>query len=92
MSDKEKKASLCELVIRQTDYDSETAIAKLNEFDMDVEAVIRDYLGPAPRTRSPRKSLNQRIYKEIRSFMNCADHAGVNNNGNKDGAKGEDTK
>jgi hypothetical protein len=62
-------AVLCEMVTRQTDYDEDTALAKLKEFDMDVEAVVRDYLGPAPRTRSPRKSLNQRIYREIRGFM-----------------------
>ena len=67
--------SLCEMVTRQTDYDHDTALSKLQQFGMDVEAVVRDYLGPAPKNRSPRKSLNQRIYREIRGFMDATSEA-----------------
>lgn len=60
---------LCDKVMRQTDYDREVAREKLFAFDMNLTAVVRDYLKPLPKTPAPEKSLNQRIYKEIRTFM-----------------------
>ena len=47
----------------------ESAREKLLEFDMDLTAVIRDYLKPPPKAPAPEKTLNQRIYQEIRTFM-----------------------
>ena len=63
---------LCDKAMRQTGYDREVAREKLLEFDMDLTAVIRDYLKPPPKAPEPEKSLNQRIYQEIRSFMDVA--------------------
>ena len=60
---------LCDKAMRQTDYDREVARDKLLEFNMDLTAVIRDYLKPPPKALAPEKSLNQRIYQEIRAFM-----------------------
>lgn len=67
--DNNELARLSETVMRQTDYDREKAEGKLVEFDMNVEAVIRDYLKPPPKEPEKPKSRNQQIYKEIRSFM-----------------------
>lgn len=60
---------LCDKVMRQTGYDRKVAREKLLVFDMDLTAVIRDYLKPPPKAPAPEKSLNQRIYQEIRTFM-----------------------
>ena len=60
---------LCDKAMRQTGYDREVAREKLLEFDMDLTAVIRDYLKPPPKAPAPERSLNQRIYQEIRTFM-----------------------
>jgi len=60
---------LCDKVMRQTGYDRDVAREKLLDFDMDLTAVIRDYLKPPPKAPLPEKSLNQRIYQEIRTFM-----------------------
>ena len=60
---------LCDKVMRQTGYDREVAREKLLDFDMDLMARNRDYLKPPPKTPEPEKTLNQRIYQEIRTFM-----------------------
>jgi hypothetical protein len=60
---------LCAKAMRQTDYDVVQAREKLLEYNLDLTAVIRDYLNPPPKVESEPKSLNQRIYKEIRTFM-----------------------
>jgi hypothetical protein len=70
--DRPQLEELCDKVTRQTGYDREVAREKLLEFDMDLTAVIRDYLKPPPKPQLPEKSLNQRIYQEIRSFMDVA--------------------
>ena len=60
---------LCEKIMRQTNYDMTTAKEKLKEFNFDIMNVIRDYLKPKPQKQNEPKSLNQKIYKEIRNFM-----------------------
>ena len=65
----DKLTSLCETIMRQTDYDRTVAEKKLIEFDMNVMDVIRDYLKPRPKKPVKSKSVNQQIYKEIREFM-----------------------
>ena len=37
---------LIEIVVRQTDYDSEKALVKLQEFEYDALKVIRNYMNP----------------------------------------------
>ncbi len=63
--------SLHSIVMRQTDYDEETAINKLKEHNNDVLAVIKEYLGPKKEIDKC-KSINQMIYGEIRTLMDDA--------------------
>lgn len=57
-------------ILRQTDYDEETAFKKLCEFKDPVK-VVSDYLGVKPRLdpHSQTQSKNQMKYGEIRKFM-----------------------
>ncbi len=54
-----------EMVVRQTNYDKETAEKKLSEFNNDPIQVIKDYLGITEK-KAPIKSINQEIYKQLR--------------------------
>jgi hypothetical protein len=65
-----------ELVMRQTDYDSETAEKKLKEHNNNVLSIIREYmLGSVKKEeqiQEVKKSVNQQIYHEIRNLMDDA--------------------
>lgn len=65
---------LRDLVIRQTNYDEETAIKKLEEHNGDVISIIREYMGPSKKKEknSSSTSTNQIIMKEIRTMMDDA--------------------
>jgi hypothetical protein len=65
-----------EVILRQTDYTFEQAREKLLEHNNDYMAVIRSYLKQGLTSTTPMAkplSMNQQIYKEIRSFMDEAD-------------------
>ena len=65
-----------EVILRQTDYTFEQAREKLSEHNNDYMAVIRSYLKQGLTSTNPIAkplSMNQQIYKEIRSFMDEAD-------------------
>ena len=65
-----------EVILRQTDYTFEQAREKLIEHNNDYMAVIRSYLKQGLTSTTPIAkplSMNQQIYKEIRSFMDEAD-------------------
>lgn len=74
MEKREKqKLYLRDLVMRQTDYDEETAVQKLEEFKGDVMAIVREYMGPAKKVeQNTPTSTNQVIMKEIRTMMDDA--------------------
>jgi hypothetical protein len=55
-------------ILRQTEYDEETAFNRLCELKDPVK-VVSEYLGVKPRPESPAKSKNQMKYGEIRKFM-----------------------
>lgn len=58
---------LVKIVKRQTNYDDDTAMVKLKEFNNDIENVIRDYNGTLQQTKvEPTLSSNQKIFKAIR--------------------------
>ena len=57
--------SKIEMVVRQTNYDKETAEKKLIEFNNDPIQVIKDYLGITEK-KVPIKSINHEIYKQLR--------------------------
>ena len=61
-----------EIIMRQTDYSYEEAKNKLQLHNNNITEVIRLYLKPetsdTPEIK-PQLSMNQQIYKEIRSLM-----------------------
>ena len=62
-----------EIIMRQTDYTYEEAKNKLQLHNNNITEVIRLYLKPETSDISPeikpQLSMNQQIYKEIRSLM-----------------------
>ena len=67
------RITLRDLVMRQTDYDAETAMQKLKKYDGNVMMIIREYMGPSKKIESNNPtSTNQVIMKEIRTMMDTA--------------------
>lgn len=63
-----------DMILRQTNYNKETAEQKLKDHTGDILSVIREYMGPS-RVNKPcsnMRSVNQQIYKEIRGMMDEA--------------------
>ncbi len=54
-----------QMIMRQTDYDQETAEQKLAEHHDDPIKVIKAYLGITEK-KAPVKSVNQEIYRQLR--------------------------
>lgn len=65
---------LVELIMRQTNYDKDVAEQKLKDHNNDYMQVIREYMTPSNKKPvcTTRLSVNQQIYKEIRSMMDDA--------------------
>lgn len=69
------------MIMRQTDYDEDTAAAMLRKYDGRYDAVIRGYLTGNPllpeRNDDEDKTVNQRVFGQIRSYMDgaAADYA-----------------
>jgi hypothetical protein len=57
-------------VMRQTDYSENVAREKLKEHNFDEIATIKAYLGITEKKALPVKSVNQEIYKQLRSRLN----------------------
>jgi hypothetical protein len=57
-------------VMRQTDYSENLAREKLKEHNFDEIATIKAYLGITEKKALPVKSVNQEIYKQLRSRLN----------------------
>lgn len=64
--------NLRSLVMRQTNYDEETAIKKIIEHDLDVMKVIREYMNVSNTSKTTSKSTNQLMYGEFRKFLDDA--------------------
>ena len=65
-----------QIILRQTDYTYDIAKAQMTLHNNDYQAVIRAYLKqglPVETAVIKPLSMNQQIYKEIRSFMDDAD-------------------
>jgi 5'-3' exonuclease len=58
-----------QIVLRQTDYTQEQAREKLKEFGFDEIATIKAYLGITEKNAPQIKSVNQEIYKQLRSKL-----------------------
>jgi len=62
-----------QIILRQTNYTSEQAKEKLQQFNFNEEEVIRDYFGVSNKI-TPQKitSVNQTIYKQLRGYLDGA--------------------
>jgi hypothetical protein len=59
-----------QLIIRQTNYDTEIALNKLKQFNYDHISVIKDFMGIPIHKQEKIKSVNQEIYRQIRYKLN----------------------
>ena len=59
---------MCKMVMRQTAYTYTEAKEKLQESNNNYLKVIQEYLGKTVK-KEETKTVNQKIYKEIRTFM-----------------------
>jgi len=59
-------------VIRQTDYNEDTAREKLLQHNFDEIATIKSYLGITQKVIPLIKSVNQEIYKQLRYKLNSS--------------------
>ena len=57
------------MIMRQTTYDREMVIKKLAEHNNDVFKLLRDFMRIPDRKDANKISLNQSIYKEIRTTL-----------------------
>tara|TARA_B100000927_G_C16475940_1_gene473349 strand:+ start:11746 stop:12315 length:570 start_codon:yes stop_codon:yes gene_type:complete len=64
-----KENKLIDIVMRQTTYDKDTAYLKLKEENGDFQQVIKKYLGFKENKTQDNRSTNQKIFYEIRNFM-----------------------
>jgi len=62
----------CGVVMRQPDYDEEKAMAKLIEHDLNVMAVVKEFLGVVERVEVDNRTTNQKVFGEFRKFLDDA--------------------
>jgi hypothetical protein len=60
---------LIQMVMRQTTYSEEEAITKLQENDNDIFKVLRDFMRIPENKTMKKTTINQTIYKEIRTTL-----------------------
>ena len=69
----EKEIKLINILKRQTDYDEETIIQKMKEFNNNIEKIILDYNNVDIEKRKNEEfsnlTSNQKIFKSIRDFF-----------------------
>lgn len=58
-----------QIILRQTDYNEEYAREKLKEHNYNEISVIKSYLGITEKKAPPVKSVNQEIYRQLRSRL-----------------------
>jgi hypothetical protein len=58
---------------RQTDYTYEFALQKLQEFDMDKELILKEFIGiDVVHPNDTYKTTNQKMFSEFRNFLDDA--------------------
>ena len=68
----ERIEKLVQMIMRQTEYTAMEANEKLEECDYDHIKVIKKYLG-IPEKKEPKiKSVNQEIYRQLRTKLNAS--------------------
>jgi len=65
----DKVEELVQIVVRQTDYSAEVAREKLTDLDYDHIKVIKQFFGIPEKKEPIIKSVNQEIYRQLRSKM-----------------------
>ena len=67
----DRKTEIINLVMRQTNYDKDTIVEKLEANDNNYLAVIKEYImqDKKEKKKVENKSTNQKIMSEIRTFM-----------------------
>ena len=69
----ERMTNLQNVVMRQTDYSAEMARSKLEEHDLDVQKIVREYMGlDDKKAEADTRSTHQKVYSEFRSFLDDA--------------------
>ena len=68
----ERIEELVHLIMRQTDYSAEVANEKLEAADYDHIKVIKFYLGIVDKKEPKIKSVNQEIYRQLRTKLNAS--------------------
>jgi hypothetical protein len=61
-----------QIVLSQTNYTEEEAIEKLKLFNCDYMKVIRDYMGIPDKKTNKVKSVNQEIFRQIRTTLDSS--------------------
>jgi hypothetical protein len=61
-----------QMILRQTDYSEEEAQVKLVECNHDPILVIKQFLGITEKKAPPIVSVNQEIYKQLRSKLDSS--------------------
>jgi hypothetical protein len=67
--EKEKYESNLRMIMRQTNYDRDTAVEALKRNET-VEKCIEEYLGVEKNKNTTKQTTNQAIYSSIRNWMN----------------------
>jgi len=57
------------ILMRQTDYNEETAEKMLEKHNYDVTKCIKEYLGVPEKKETKKMSINQQIYTELRKQL-----------------------
>ena len=68
----DKIAEKIQIILRQTDYTEDMALEKLKENNFDEIATIKSFFGIATKKETPVKSVNQEIYKQLRSKLDSS--------------------
>ena len=67
----ERIEELVQMIMRQTDYSAMDANEKLEEADYYHIKVIKNYLGIVEKKEPKIKSVNQEIYRQLRTKLNA---------------------
>lgn len=66
----QEKNRIIAMIKRQTNYNEEEIIKKLEEHNNNIEKIIREYHGIVEENKPEKNiSTNQKIFKSIRDFM-----------------------
>ena len=70
--DKKKIDELCDIIMRQTNYNKKECEDKLLLHNYNIINVINEYMGIESKTIQKKTSTNQMMYGEFRSFLDNA--------------------